>query len=130
MFLSELAALAQQRGYGHILCRDPLDPERPDALLIPARGAAYVALSPGQEPPLKPARRLHLDSARLRAVPKETRRALDADRRAAASLRRCGVEALASAKRLHDELEAVYRPYVSFPALDELAAREISALGL
>ena len=66
----------------------------------------------------------------LRAVPKETRRALDADRRAAASLLRCGVEALASAKRLHDELEAVYRPYVSFPALDELAAREISALGL
>ena len=45
-------------------------------------------------------------------------------------LRRCGVEALASAKRLHDELEAVYRPYVSFPALDELAAREISDLGL
>lgn len=130
VFLSELAALAQQRGYGHILCRDPLDPERPDALLIPARGAAYVALAPGQEPPLRPARRLHLDSARLRAVPKETRRALDADRRAAASLRRCGVEALASAKRLHDELEAVYRPYVSFPALDELAAREISALGL
>ena len=130
VFLSELAALAQQRGYGHILCRDPLDPERPDALLIPARGAAYVAVSPDQEPPLKPARRLHLDSARLRAVPKETRRALDAERRAAASLRRCGVEALASAKRLHDELEAVYRPYVSFPALDELAANEIADLGL
>ena len=109
---------------------NPLDPERPDAPAHPRarrglcrprpRGGAAAeagqAAAPGQR---APARR-----------PKETRRALDADRRAAASLRRCGVEPLASAKRLHDELEAVYRPYVSFPALDEAPRREISTLGL
>ena len=40
------------------------------------------------------------------------------------------MDALSSAKRLHDELEAVYRPYVNFPALDMLAQAEIASLGL
>lgn len=130
VFLAEIAAAAKRRGYGYVICPDPLDPERLDAVLLPGRGAAYVASSPGQELPIKPSRRLHLDSALLRGMSKDAKKALEADRRAAASLRRCGIEALASAKRLHDELEAVYRPYVSFPALDELAANEIAALGL
>ena len=130
VFLTELAAMAERRGYGHILCPDPLDPRRPDALLLPSRGAAYVAGGSGEELPFKPSRRLHLDSARLRSLTREERRSLESDRRAAASLRHCAVDALSSAKRLHDELEAVYRPYVNFPALDMLAQAEIASLGL
>ena len=92
--------------------------------------AAYVAGGSGEELPFKPSRRLHLDSARLRSLTREERRSLESDRRAAASLRHCAVDALSSAKRLHDELEAVYRPYVNFPALDMLAQAEIASLGL
>ena len=35
------------------------------------------------------------------------------------------MEKLKQAKALHDELEAVYKPYMDFPALDGFTAQEI-----
>ena len=37
------------------------------------------------------------------------------------------LEKLRQAKALHDQLEAVYKPYIDFPALDAFTAQQIEA---
>lgn len=128
VFLKELAAAALERGHSHTVCRDPLDPSRLEAVLLPESGAAFIAVMPLSEPELKPERWLRLDSIPGSGAVKAMRRGLSGDLRAAAFLRRRAVEALAEAKELHDELELLYRPYVDFDGLTRAAEAETAAL--
>lgn len=122
-FLAELAAQAAQRGCGAVVCRDPLEPERIEALLLPEAGLTLLAAEkPGAE---KAARRLHLDAAADSARLAPLRPALRARRRESAALLDRGCASLAAAKALHDELEALYRPHVDFAALDALTEDHI-----
>lgn len=57
---------------------------------------------------------------------KERRRLLRAARRERARCTEAACAVLREAKTLHDELEAVYRPYMDFPALDAFTAKEIA----
>lgn len=112
MALRIAAEEAAARGLDRILCLSPLDPAAPEALLLPGAGLAFLAGEHGAEE----ARSIHLDAL----LPPETREE-KLLRRRAAQLRRASlesaVEQLRQAKALHDELEAVYRPYMDFSAL-------------
>lgn len=122
-FLAVLAESAAQRGLDAVVCRDPLEPERIEALLLPERALAVVAEErPGAR---KADRRLHLD-----AIPNSTRLAplrpaLRARARESEALLARACASLAAAKALHDELEALYRPHVDFAGLDALTEDHI-----
>lgn len=111
--LDMVVSEAKVRGAKLILSPDPLDPSRLSAVLLPDCGLAFLApgwdvpgqrhISPGTQSPKAPPQQSELYSALMSQ---------------ASSL-------LARAKALHDELEAVYRPYIDFPALDAFTAAEI-----
>ena len=44
------------------------------------------------------------------------------------TLRQEGIDLLRAAKEEHDQLEAIYRPYVDFAGLDALTAQEIDRI--
>ena len=120
-FLREIDTLCRCRALATIQCLDPLSPERLEGVLIPeADTAFYRYLSGGK----RKGSHIYLDKDLLTG---------DADvlssyqRSAAlyAHLLRQVADALAKAKRFHDALEAEYRPWVDFKALDRLTSRHI-----
>lgn len=123
--LDILAEAAEAGGYDRILCHDPLEPEKPEALLLPERSLAFLAVG-DDSPALPPAdRRLRLDAHILRSLTSEARRALRQRRKESRAMLRAATETLAQAKALHDELEAVYHPHVDFDGVSELAEDHI-----
>ncbi len=118
------AAESARLGFERILCPSPLAPEEPEALLLPDAGLALLR----GDWSLEGARRIRLDAL----VSPEERRALRLP------LRRCrqlaqsaldeGLDRLRRAKALHDELEAVYRPYMDFDALSDFCERELARI--
>ena len=123
--LSRLAALAEARGYDAILCHDPLEPEKPEALLLPELSLAFLAAEDGADGLPAPERRLRLDTLAARALSPEDRALLRVRRRESRALLRAAEETLARAKALHDLLEAVYHPHVDFDGVAALAEDHI-----
>ena len=96
----ELAArLAAERGAYAIVCPEPLDPERPEAVLLPEYSACFI---------------------RAENAGGQNAKFTEAMDRALAKL--------AGAKALHDELESLYRPYMDFEALTEYTDAYIDRL--
>lgn len=115
------AALA--RGLRTVVCLSPFDAQTIDALLLPERSTCFVR-GTAQE---RQARRVGLD--RLCGTLEEVKTLRRQMRLARRERERCVSAAcafLAEARALHDELEAVYRPYMDFPSLDAFTAREIA----
>lgn len=115
---------AERLGLARILCPSPLSPAELEALLLPGAGLALLRGEWG----LEGARHLRLDAL----VPDELRQALRPTLRAAHKLSRAaldeGLERLRQAKALHDGLEAVYRPYMDFPALTDFCEQELARI--
>lgn len=123
MALCIAAEEAAARGLDRILCPSPLNPAEPEALLLPGTGLAFCSGERGAERE----RSIHLDAM----LPPEAREG-KLSRRRAEQLRRASLEAaveqLRQAKALHDELEAVYRPYMDFSALTAFTEQTIRAV--
>jgi hypothetical protein len=112
-----------------IACRDPLRPERELLhVLIPSLGLGFVTSNADCAYAGTPYRRVRLDAylpdaqrrahrGRLRFLG-QTERALTAET----------VQCLAQAKGYHDELEALYRPYVDMDAVLQAAETFAAAL--
>ena len=122
--LSAAAEEAQRRGLDGILCPSPLTPEAPEALLLPQEGLAFVAGSWD----LPDARHIRLDALFPAQLLREYRPDLRAGRRLAEAALNEGLQKLGQAKALHDELEAVYRPYMDFAALTAFTDAEIARI--
>ena len=128
--LKLLADKAAARGYDAMLCPDPLEPEKPESLLLPEARLGFLCAEPGDNLPPLPCRRLHLDAPALRMLSPEEKAALRRRKRESRAMLSAATETLARAKALHDKLEAVYRPHVDFAAVDALAEEHIRlALG-
>ncbi len=114
---------AAARGLGRILCPSPLCPTELEGLLLPEAGIAFLT----GERRAETERSIHLD-ALLPPPEREEKLA----RRRASQLQRSALEAaveqLRLAKARHDELEAVYRPYMDFAALTEFTEQTVRAL--
>ena len=123
--LTALRDGALARGYTVIECLSPFDGRSIDAILLPGVSAAFLRAAP-----LAPrAKRIALDRlcGPLDAV-KQRRRLLRSARRERMRYVEAACGVLREAKALHDELESVYRPYMDFPALDALTAKELAWL--
>lgn len=107
--LSLVVQEAKARGASLILSLDPLDPARLSAVLLPDCGLAFVGPDwelPGQQ-------LIALGAASEQDIPQF------------APLMEQAIDRLRQAKALHDEMEAVYRPYMDFSALDAFTALQI-----
>ena len=122
--LRHAAAEAERRGLERIVCPSPLAPEEPEALLLPKAGLALLR----GDWPVAGARHIRLDAL----LPAPARQALRGELRAGEKLARAamdaGLDKLRQAKKLHDELEAVYRPYMDFAALSAYTEETITRL--
>ena len=97
--LETAARLAAERGRRVIRCLRPLNPEETEAVILPEAGIAFLAEKwENREGALR-------DAVCARAVGR-----------------------LREAKRLHDELEAVYRPFVDFAALTDFTESTLQKL--
>ena len=126
VYLETLSRAALARGYDAVLCADPLEPERLEALLLPEAELAVLAVDPGLGGAVPEGRHLRLDGLARGELDRGLRPLLRARKRESAQLLSAAVETLAQAKALHDELEAVYRGHVDFAGADALAEREIA----
>ena len=123
--LEKLTAAALARGYDAILCHDSLEPEKPEALLLPERSLGFLAVEDSALPLPEPERRVRLDALAARYLDAEERPLLRQRRRESRALLTVAEGTLARAKALHDELEAVYHPHVDFDGVGALAEDHI-----
>ena len=121
--LKSVEKAAFSRSFSFVECPSPAGGAVPDAVVVPELSAAFLR-GTGR---VDGAERIRLDRlcGELDEV-KARRRALRAARREGARYIELACAVLAEAKRLHDELEGVYRPHMDFPALDAYTAREIA----
>ena len=98
-------------GYDCILLLSPLSPESLEGLVIPERNCAYIAC----KTPLMDAS-VSINLSQCYHIPDSSQPLLDAADAHCAQ----AVALLTEAKALHDKMEAIYRPYVSFEGLDLL----------
>ena len=122
-FLQTVLERARSAGAARIVCPDPVDPEKLAALILPEDGLSLVAVSGDFRFDGKAARHFRLDTAAelSDAQRKEIRRAAALRRSLAAE----ACSALRRAKELHDELEAVYHPFVDFRALTRFEQKHL-----
>ncbi len=122
--LRHVAEEAHRRGLCRVISLSPLDAESVDAVLLPEHSTAFVSSAWT----LESARTVHLD----RYLPSGERRDARPELRRSARLfndsTALALERLAAAKSLHDELEAVYREYIDFPALSDFTARQLDMI--
>ena len=101
--LRQAVKSAERKTAQLILCPRPLRPEQLEALLLPELGLAFLR---APAPLLVPQGERAMSSQALTLA----------------------MEALADAKTLHDKLEAVYWPYMDFPALSAYTEERITEL--
>lgn len=125
LFLEEVLAAAPERGQDVIVCPDPMAVNRPRHLLLPGLKLAFVTTSPEAPLPFKPFRRVRLDAMISPEVLRQNKARLKFSQKIAQSLEAEGMESLASAKALHDQLESLYNPHMNFDGVYE-TARQLS----
>ena len=108
-------------GYDVVACPDPMAPERLAHLLVPELSLAFLSTTPERELPEVPCRRIRLDAMADERLMRRTRPRLRFSRKMVNALIEEGVESLAQAKGMHDDLEGLYNPYVDFDRVDQMA---------
>lgn len=126
--LIELLTGAAEGGYGAVACPDPMAPERLQHLLIPEAGLAFLTSTPELPYEGECYRRIRLDGAADTALVRCSRPRLRFALKVSAALREEAVSSLAQAKEMHDELEALYNPYVDFDRVNGTADKIIEEI--
>lgn len=125
VFLRRLLDRSRELGCPAVLCPDPLSPEEPEAVILPASGISFVASCRNRPIPVRVRHRIRLDAR----MDRQAIRSLAEPARACEELRsgllREAEAALKRAKGFHDELEALYRPYVDFSGVDRLCEKHM-----
>ncbi len=130
VFLARAARECRLRGVPAVECPDPLSPDDLEALLLPTRKLALLSLKKERPFSGKIWRRIRLDDL----ADKDALSARRTEFRECAMLRagllRQAGETLRNAKKYHDQLEALYHPYVDFRGISSLCRKHIVRLGL
>lgn len=119
--LAQLLTGAVEGGYDTVACPDPLSPDRLQHLLIPEMGLAFLSSTPSLPYTGEYFRRIRLDNVADTALVRGSRSRLRFALNISSALKEEAVSSLAQAKRLHDELEALYNPHVNFDRVNEMA---------
>ena len=121
LFLDRIAAASLERGWKVVRCPSPLAPAKTGHVLLPELKLGFISDSePGSR-----CRHIRLASLARRHGDLPLPPPL---RRLSAALMSDAESAFSEAKKIHDELEALYNPHVDFKGVYELASRHTAAL--
>lgn len=109
-------------GAATILCRDPLDINRLDAVILPEWRVAFAMSGYG----IEGARHIRLDAAVDNGEAQKHRAEIREGRQIEERLKASALSRLAVAKQKHDELEVQYIARMDFPALTEFTDKYIA----
>lgn len=121
VMLADLLSGITTAGYDVIACPSPMDPQRLEHLLVPALSLAFVSSTPALAYEKRPYRRVRLDAMVDEEAAHRGKARLRFSRKISAALVGEAVDSLAQAKAMHDELEALYNPYVDFDRLHAMS---------
>lgn len=121
--LSQLLSGVTAQGYQVVACPDPMFPQRPLHLLVPELSLAFLTTTQEGTLSRRPYRRLRLETMVGQPLLRHSRSRLRFARKVARTLTQEAVASLAQAKAMHDQLEAVYHPYVDFDLVDRTAQK-------
>ena len=127
--LNIVAKSAEQSGYKILLVPDPLTPEVPEAVIIPALSLGFFSSASALKKQAT-AREIHLDARLEGDARRERRGEIQRYERTTTSLKNEAELSLVRAKLAHDKLEQIYNPYVDFDGVQALAKEHIKRLGL
>lgn len=119
--LTHLLAGAVAAGHDVIACPSPMFPDRLEHLLIPGLSLAFVTSTPGLPYGKRPYRRIRLDAMADPEAVRRSKARLKFSRKVSGALLDEAVDSLAQAKAMHDDLEALYNPYVDFDKVQAIA---------
>lgn len=119
--LIHLLTGAVTAGYDVVACPDPMAPDRLAHLLIPQLDTAFLTSTAALPFPGKAYRRIRLDAAVDSELLGRSRPRLRFAKKVSSALVEEAVGSLAQAKAMHDELEALYNPYVNFGLVEQIA---------
>ena len=108
-------------GYDVVACPDPMAPDRLAHLLVPHLDLAFLTSTAALPFPGTPYRRIRLDAAADRELLRHSRPRLRFSKKVSSALMDEAVSSLAQAKAMHDDLEAIYNPYVDFDRVEQMA---------
>lgn len=128
VMLQRIHAAASAREFRSIVCPDPEHVDRIQHLLIPELGLGFVTSRNGMAYDGPVYRRIRLDAMIDSAYSKRFKARLKFSARVTEALRDEGLDALREAKAAHDQLEAVYHPYVDFEGVSRCAKVELSRI--
>ena len=126
--LTELAEAATAAGHDIILCPSPLYPERLEHIWLPSLSLAFLSSNYQSQYTGPFYRHIRLDAMADGERLKGHKAKIRFSKKIFHLLIGEAVSALADAKAIHDELEAIYNPHVDFPALYQLAHGHLSSL--
>ena len=125
LYLDWIKQAANERGISAVLCPDPMCPAELEAILLPELSLGFLAINSRRGYDGAVYRHVRLDAiGKARGLRTRYRAAA----RQYSELMASAQEELAEAKRLHDELEAIYNPHVDFGGVYSLAEQHIKAL--
>jgi len=116
--LERLRDGALERGQLVYACLDPLEPGRVRHLILPLCSLAFVTDDKGKLP-FTPTRTIRLDAMAAGEGLRQARGRLRLLGKLEGELLEDGVQHIAAAHALHDQMEALYRPHVDFAAMEE-----------
>lgn len=126
LMLSYILSAAAAANYDVIACPSPMAPDKPEHLIIPELSLAFVSAPPGLVWEKRPYRRIRIDAMADPDLLRRNKARLRFARKVSSALIDEAVDSLAQAKRMHDNLEALYNPHVDFERVyriaDDLAA--------
>ena len=118
--LKVIAEKAADCGYDTVICLSPLEPSKPEAILVPGVFAAFIC-GEATEKFEEPYRHIRLDASvdrdLLAEEKKRIKNAVKLKKNALAEAADC----LKDAKHLHDRIEQIYNPYIDFDGVYALA---------
>ena len=120
--IRQLAGIWRAAGEPVLLAMDPMEPDQPAGLILPARDTGYWRIDPVFEPPQSLVL-LDLEGPVLASLPQEIRSRVDALNSLRKELTAECVFWLARAKHHHDVLEELCRPAVDFSVVDRECER-------
>lgn len=128
VFLKEISLQCREKNCPCILCSDPLQSNALTGILIPSNALALIAIKKRSDYPGDVWKHLRLDAM---AEPSSLRIHRDEFRRCAGiqtGLLDQAEFSLREAKRFHDELESIYKPYLDITKIESILEEHINRL--
>lgn len=126
--LAPVLDAVKSAGLDAMVCHCPLNPYKIEHILIPALSLAFVTSNDHHDFQPEKARRIRVDYIPDREALEALHPSIKEQQRLCRRLIARACANLAEAKRLHDELEQFYIPYVDFTAVEALADKTADRL--